>query len=367
MLKKPALIFVVVYLLVLISILIVNKNFDFLLLYYYITSNGKPYKESQNIQEISDRKKYELFNEGKINAPLTPQLYVDGPYLRRKDTGESVQLKGVTTMAFVYYDYETTELLYKLGKVKEWGINLLGLFLNYDKVKNKYDQLDEVINWAEKNGIYVYLMPAVNKYNTNPRLSTQISLFPLMMKELANKYVNRTNILYGLWAEPRLVFWDEWIDKANNTAQGIREVNPNSVILVTGLQFGRYFYIDQKPFTFKNIIYDYHDYPFADSEDARKHNGINPDGILWDKMIGRVPILIGEFGGVYQGNFGSDEDINYIKLILNNINENRLHYTAYTLDDEGTLGLIDWKTGKPTRKGKIIHEDLIKYSPTFID
>lgn len=348
-------------------ILIVNNYPPLKSALFHIKPTQKPPTEIENIPENSDRRKYELFNEGKINPPKTPQLYIDGPYIRRQDTHESVQLKGVTSMAFVYYDYETKNLINKLDQVKKWGINLLGLFLNYDNLKNKYTELDDVINWAEKNGLYVNLMPAVNKYDPSPRLSTQISLFPQMMKELASRYVNKTNILYGLWAEPRLVFWDEWVKMASKTAYGIREVNPQAVMLATGIQFGRFFYIDHIPFPFNNIIYDYHDYPFADSNEAKKYNDKNPDGILWENMIGKYPILVGEFGGVSQRNFGSDEDINYIIKVLDNINKNRLHYTAYTIDDEGALGLMDWKTGQPTRKGKVILNDLISHPPTFIE
>lgn len=341
--------------------------FIILIVYQIIPIKKTPVNSNLTKKGFSDSEKYELYNKGKIKSPKAPQLYVEGPYLKRQDTKKIVQLKGVTTMAFVYYEYQTPELIKKLDTVKKWKINLLGLYLNYDNLKNKYDQLDIVINWAEKNGIYIYLMPAINKYNNNPLLSAQINYFPQMMKNLALKYVNKTHILYGLWAEPRLVFWEEWVDKSTSIATGIREVNPNSVILVSGVDFGRYFYIDQKPFPFDNIIYDYHDYPFPDSKDAQKNNGINPDGILWEKMIGKYPIMVGEFGGVYQDNFGSNSDINYISFILDKINKNQLSYTAYTIDDEGELGLVEWKTGKLTKKGKVIHDDLSRFPPTFID
>lgn len=323
--------------------------------------------EIAEIPVLSDRSKYELLVKGEIKPPKTPGLYVDGPNIKRADTQKPVQLKGVSSMAYVYYDYDIHELINHLDKVKKWGINLLGLFINYDNLKNKYGQLDEIINWSENNGIYVYLMPAVNKYDPSPRLSTQISLFPQMMKDLASRYSQKTNILYGLWAEPRLVFWDEWIDKSDKIASGIREVNPQAIILATGIQWGRYFYIDKKPFPFGNIIYDYHDYPFINSYEAQKYNGKNPDGILWDKMIGKYPILIGEFGGVAQKDFGSSEDTDYITKVLDSVNENHLNYTAYTIDAEGGLGLIDWRTGQPTQKGKVIQDDLISHPPTFID
>lgn len=298
----------------------------------------------------------------KVNSQIT-QLFVDKKYIKRLDTKSVVQLKGVSTMTFVYNNYKIEELITVLNKVKSWKINLLGIFINPKNLKGREEELDQVIKWAKDNHIYVYLMPAVNIHDKTISELDQVKDFPEMMDKLASRYLKEKNIIYGLWAEPRNVIWPQWKLMAQKIANKIIDKNPEALILLTGVQFGRFFDKDDNIFSFKNIVYDFHDYPAANKKELEPILKYKED-FLWTSLMNKYPVLIGEFGGTYLEDFSSNEDIEYIKKVLADVNKNNLNYTAYTLDEEGGLGLIDWKTGLPTTKGKIIKDDLQNYPPT---
>ena len=268
-----------------------------------------------------------------IQTIQLPQLYVDKNQIKRSDTKAIIQFKGVSTMTFVYYNYDINQLITILDKVKLWKINLLGIFINPDNLIGQEKKLDQVINWAEKNHIYVYLMPAINIHDKNKSEMEQVDDFPKMMEILASKYANKKNVIYGLWAEPRYLIWPQWKFMAQNIVDRIIMNNPNAVILLTGIQFGRYFDTKDNDFGTKNIIYDFHDYPAPSKRELEPLLKYKSD-FLWSSFTDKYPVLIGEFGGTYLKDFSSKEDLQYISKVLTNINKNKLSYTAYTIDEE---------------------------------
>lgn len=292
-----------------------------------------------------------------------PQLYIDKNLIKRSDNKTSIQLKGVSTMAFVYYNYDINQLIGVLNEVKLWKINLIGIFINPDNLIGQENKLDKVINWAEKNYIYVYLMPAVNIHDKTKSEMEQVDDFPKMMEILASKYADKKNIIYGLWAEPRYVIWPQWKFMAQNILDRIIMNNPDAVILITGIQFGRYFDTKDNDLNTKNIIYDFHDYPAPNKKELEPLLKYKAD-FLWSSFVDKYPVLIGEFGGVYLTDFSSQEDLQYISQVLAGVNKSHLSYTAYTIDQEGGLGLINWQTDLPTIKGKLIKKDLEDFPPT---
>lgn len=228
---------------------------------------------------------------------------------------------------------------------------------------------------GRKNGVYVYLMPLAY-YNRDQ--AKELAKFPQLTRMLAKRYKDATNVLFGLWAEPSLP-WDQWRPTAERIADGIVAEKPNAVILMTGWGFGRHVnYSDTLPHA--NIVYDYHDYPAANPTELKPILAEKETPFIWGDAYKRYPILIGEFGGVYENGFGGPEDLAYIMRVLDEANRNGLNYSAYTIDDvpytspdsKSTdlhgLGLIDWNTRQPTRKGDIIKRDLEKFPPTrFLD
>jgi len=83
---------------------------------------------------------------------------------------------------------------------------------------------------------------------------------------------------------------------------------------------------------------------------------------LWDKYVNKYAVLIGEFGGVYKEGFGTEEDKDYFQTVINQANQKKISYVAYTIDPidkEGGLSLVDWKTKGLTKKGEIFVKSLL--------
>lgn len=296
-----------------------------------------------------------IFKKDKNNKKL-PLLYTEGKNIKRSDNNKIIRLKGVSSMAFARYNYDINEFISILNTFKTWKINILGLYISQKKIIGQEEKLDMVINWAEQNKIYIYLMPTLDSDNEK-WIRTTVNTFPAMMSKLALKYKNKTHILYGLWAEPRYFSSAEWDEYFGNGIRLIREVNSKVIILISGLQHARLIPTDSIILNYKNVILDFHDYPAANIKELLL---IKKQKYPWEDYFKNKPILIGEFGGVYSEGFSSKEDLEYINKVLVEANKNSLSYTAYSIDKEESLSLLDWKTRLPTEKGKIIMNDLIK-------
>lgn len=299
--------------------------------------------------------------------PVLPVLYVAGNKIKRSDDHQKIQLKGVSTTAFAYEGCPIgDEHIKVLEKIKLWKINLLGLFIDPVCFKAKVMELDSVIDWAEKSFIYVYLMPRASDHRD---LFDQLKQFPSMMGQLSQRYAKKNNVFYGFWAEPNMS-WKNLYKLSDSIAKEIIKNKPDALMLMTGTEYSRYFDFENK-LPYKNLIYDFHDYPATDIKELSQILKKDKMDFLWDKSFRSYPVLVGEFGGVWQSGFGSQEDLRYIQLLLDNVNKNSLNYSAYTIDGhddvrdvEFGIGLINWETGLTTKKGELIKNDLLNYPPT---
>lgn len=286
-----------------------------------------------------------------------PKLYVEGAHIKRSDTGEKVVLKGVSTMGFAYYRADN-ELMDILTVADQWGINLIELYIDPKVVERNMARFDYLIDWADKHDIYVYINP-VDKDNN---FIDQIDLFPKYLGQLAKRYKSRNHVFFGFGAEPNSS-WDDWKKYSDLAAAEIIKNNPEVLIVQTGVYFGREVnYADVLPY--KNVVYDYHEYPARNSGDLKKILEKEDSKFTWEPYQKKYPIIVGEFGGTWEQDFGSDNDLTFIQKTIDHVNKNGMSYVAYTADSEEGLGLIDWQTLKPTRKGEVIKKDLSSHPPT---
>jgi len=269
-----------------------------------------------------------------------------------------VQLKGVSTMAFARNEYDLTKLTEIFTIFKKNGVNLITLYLYPDKTYPTLAKLDYLIYWAKYNSIFVYLVPVidVNDYRNHQQ---RIASTKELSLKLIERYKDESHVIYGVWAEPYAMSWEEWKFYHKDFVDRSRLIKKDIVIGISGLDNGRRFF-GGLDFDYKNIFLDFHDYPAKNIEELKK---TTVDGFLWDKYIDRYPIMIGEFGGVYHDGFGAKEDNDYFKRVIDNANKFKLSYVGYTVDrleDAGGQSLIDWNTKKLTEKGKIFVESLNK-------
>ncbi len=293
-------------------------------------------------------------------TPLSslPSLYVDGPYIRRSDTKDIVYLKGVAVTTFEWSTSPYKDTIKLLSIAQPWNINVLRLGMAVVTTPQYLDQLDKVIDWCERHGIYVILDPHALKHNQEPALPDDdvVSL----MGTLAGRYAGKPNVLYGLWNEPGKVDWTDWWPWAIKISEAIRSANPQSILVVSGTQWSRDFrYLELHPFPYQNVIYDVHDYAWT-GEDIRP---------WWIWMVGKFPIVLGEFGGTQASNqflcpYQSSCDLQYMEDTLNIVNDypGLLHYTAFEM--EPSDGGLTTKSGDPTERGKLIISDLSLHPPT---
>jgi len=215
-----------------------------------------------------------------LPTAVLPPLYVDGPYLKRCDTGAAVWLKGVNIVEFIdNQDSKLDHLLVDgLGKVvnEGWGINLLRIPIDDETVMSLIPELDKTIDYAERYGMYCVLVPfpsAVNPARNEANQTVPDERVATIMGQLAGIYKDRNNVLYGLWNEPHpeddpAIGWDyergwqAWMQAGIRVAQAIRAADPISVLVIPGgRKWSREFtFYQDHSFPFGNAVYDVHDY-----------------------------------------------------------------------------------------------------------
>jgi hypothetical protein len=315
--------------------------------------------------------------------PPLPALYVDGPHIKRSDTGKPVWLKGVNIFdiagarPFVFNSLLNREGLNKVVAEK-WGMNFLRVAVDPENAKSRIPDITRLINFAEENGMYCILTPFPSIYNPlrdESHLPIPDEMVVEAMGDLADAFNGRTNVLYGLWNEPHPedlnsdygAAWQLWMDAGIKVAKAIRAKNPKSILVVPG---GRLWardlsYYQDHRFPFDNVIYEVHDYWQPPGNPPYNRT-------MWAWMIGRYPIFVGEFGGACCPNgqpprvLQSDFDINYMRELLQLVNWNpeMVHYTMIVLENWNEMSIFQPNSLELSRRGQLLREDLSKYPPT---
>jgi len=304
-----------------------------------------------------------------------PALYVDGPYIKQSNTKTPVWLKGVNIEEFRQRNPHTFSDLYNVQGLRivsseKWNVNLIRVAVDPESVESTSHEIEKLITFAEENRMYIILTPfasAVNPSRYEQRLTVPDDLVATAMGYLADKFKDRTNVLYGLWNEPHPDSipsigydqqWQTWMDAGIKVAKSIRSKNPKSILVVPGgTKWARdlTFYKDH-PFPFDSIIYDIHDYSAPPDYHYNRE--------MWTWAIGKYPLLVGELGG-NPINPWDPASIGYMKETLGIVDQNPglVHYAMYVLSDDGIWGIFTRGLVKMP-KGNLLLEDLSKYPPT---
>ena len=162
---------------------------------------------------------------------------------------------------------------------KSWGLNYVG---NEETLINRLKRIidnvianDIIVNWDpfETDGI---------SYTDNA-----IDFF----KRVANLYPNDPHIIYEIWNEPSTskgVTWNDVKTYANKVIPEIRNISPNSIIIVGTV--GGIDSIFNDRLSFENVMYTFHSYPV-------NVNGTNINR-LKSAMANNFPFFITEWGSV---------------------------------------------------------------------
>jgi endoglucanase len=199
-------------------------------------------------------------------------------------------------------------------------------------------------------------------------------------QDMATRYKNFPNVIFGLYNEPHDAPWKIWrdggtltdtpakqrnIDQTQVTFEAVglqqlydtvRATGATNVVTVSGLDWGYDLSGALQGYAIagKNFIYETHPYPFKDKD--------------WDKNFGAVsekfPVLMGEwgFGGRRLNN--NTNNLNYAHNLLDYVREHHLSWTAWDFHVSAGPTLIKNWNYEPTVFGQIVKDELAKAAAT---
>jgi hypothetical protein len=320
--------------------------------------------------------------------PLLPDLFTDGPYLKRVDTNETVVFKG-----YSFYPYDNPghgDLLNYVARNIEanqsLGLysNILKLVIKTEDAMHRTGEIKEVIHYLQSKGFYLIINLDIHKTwpegKECPGLPNEE--VKIALDVLSQDLVGTTNILYQFWSEPegkdKGVTWTTWnrsIDQFSEVlVDNYLNINNKPVILISGIQWARDIRDIRDHYALLHVA-DIHDYPLTNgfiTTDSRR---------WWTGKIGKLPIVVSEIGDprlmkndhtnpctpeTYHPQ--SDVDIEYIKQTFEIINHpnntGMLHYLIWRGEDssDGTY----YRGGGLTPRGEIAKWERETY-PTQTD
>lgn len=187
-------------------------------------------------------------------------------------------------------------------------------------------------------------------------------------RDVATRYQNHPNVIFGLYNEPHHAPWNVWRDGGSITdvpqesnrdqsrvtyeAVGmqqlhdvVRATGAKNLVTVSGLDWGYDLSGVLKGHALKgmNVVYETH--PYANKPD-------------WDKSFGAVskkyPVYVGEWG--FNGR--STNNLEYAHNLMNYVRVRQLHWTAWDLHVSAGPTLIRNWSYEPTVFGQIVKEEL---------
>lgn len=261
------------------------------------------------------------------------------------ETGRKMILRGVNMGSTEWEDGSWhVKAINRLGNL--WTVNVIRVrVLEKDYVKNKDDffrRLEwEFLRPARKNGLYVLVHPKVI-HEENDLGSPELTS---LWHDLAVRYRDDPTVLFDLLPEPHDTTWAMIRTHYQQLIGTVREVHPQSLIFVSGHNWGREIneYVDN-PLPYANIVYRTNPYnePFYFERQ-------------FGKITGRLPVFFGEFGADGKPYMSREA----VQNLLDFARSNQLGWTAWNFHDEGCPCILaDKSTFQTTPYGEIIREAL---------
>jgi|GEM_PF-1713630 len=266
-------------------------------------------------------------------------------------------------------------LTYLTDLKDNWNVDIIRIPVHPELWSNlsnyKRDYLDPIVEIAGQLGIYTYVgwyahgnidkqepfLPDWRNrspWRGNP-YDVDIELATSFFDAITEDYKTKPWVVYGVFNEPcEGIDWDTWKPYAEDLADIILDVNPESLVFVSGTNFGYDLSdVPNNPLRQKNIVYETHPYP---------HKGES-----WKRDILKVqvnyPVYVGEWGFCDDTTLRScDESLQadqdeYGEAFLQFCKDNKIGWTAWIHSPTWTPNLFDRK-GEFTNFGELVHRSL---------
>jgi endoglucanase len=289
-----------------------------------------------------------------IAAERVPmRLHVQGTRLLNA-RGESVLLRGVNIASLEWTTQgEHMEEAFDHA-IHQWKANIIRMPLAQDRWFGKtagqkdggasYRALvDKLVDASAAAGAYIDLDLHWSDCGTWANEGSKLAQHPmpdahsvLFWTDIATRYKNQPNVLFGLYNEPHDIAWAVWRDGGTVTekpskketnqppvvyeAVGLQElydtvraVGAENVVTISGNEWGYDLrgVLQGHAITGSNLVYETHPYSFKKD---------------WDKSFGEVskqyPVFMGEWGG-------NAKNLEYGQRLMDYAQERGLHWTAW--------------------------------------
>lgn len=226
-------------------------------------------------------------------------------------------------------------------------------------------KIDQIVDLAEKHGVYV-LLDCHQEFYAAARgpIPSDIDAWVAMWTTITQRYLGRTNLLFDIYNEPYTTD-AVWISAAQRCVNAIRAID-DRIIVVSANHYGngKMQWIQTTPFgtgiTGGNIIYSLHWYqhytPISDVSTDGIKKWLTDMGWKWILDNNVAPIILGE-GGVTDTS--SETEYTWFTNILSILNEWEQGYTAWAYYTTfSPLVEPDWMT--PTRAGNMLIDAILE-------
>lgn len=213
----------------------------------------------------------------------------------------------------------------------EFEQNPANFFLTFEK---------EILIPAKNHSLYVVVHPW---FSENQSLPDNIGV--KMWLSFAARYKNDPHIIYDLLAEPRDITFAELKNTYTALIPKIRSISPNSLIMVTGLDWGRDInaWLDD-PLPYDNLIYR-----------SNPYNNTAEFPAMFGKIAEVYPVFLGEFGTDQKLSM-TEKDV---QDILGYADAAGLGWTAWHFTSTGCPCLLtDDRNFIPSSYGQIVKDNL---------
>jgi hypothetical protein len=274
-----------------------------------------------------------------------PWLATKGRFIVNED-GQPVILRGVNLCCLSWGEEAWFPKAIEEA-TKNWGANVIRTRIYQDDYFKDseafFDKLNRVIiEPAKRNKAYVILNPWIGKNESLPNEQTY-----LMWQEIARRYQDEPAVIYDVLAEPHDVSRAAVWQANQKLVEAIRVVHPKSLIMVTGLGWGREInsYLDN-PLPYENIIYRTNPYNKAGEFES-----------IFGKIARFYPVFLGEFGADGYPPMSQES----VQALLSLADRFSLSWTAWNFHDSGCpCLLVNNMDFSPSIYGQIVKNALAR-------